>query len=56
MQEARFAGACQDQHTGRPAPSLGWPGERKSVGAFSFITLDDHFAKGNESVQQAGDG
>ena len=33
MQEARFAGACQDQHAGRPAPSLGWPGERKSIGA-----------------------
>ena len=35
MQEARFAGACQDQHAGRPAPSLGWPGERKSIGATS---------------------
>ena len=23
VQEARFAGACQDQHAGRPAPSLG---------------------------------
>ena len=33
MQEARFAGACQDKHAGRPAPSLGWPGERKSIGA-----------------------
>ena len=33
MQEARFAGACQDQHAGRPAPSLGWLGERKSIGA-----------------------
>ena len=33
MQEARFAGACQDQHAGRLAPSLGWPGERKSIGA-----------------------
>ena len=31
MQEARFAGACQDQHAGRPAPNLGWPGERKSI-------------------------
>ena len=31
VQEARFAGACQDQHAGRPAPSLGWPGERKSI-------------------------
>ena len=30
-----FAGACQDQHAGRPAPSLGWPGERKSIGATS---------------------
>ena len=28
MQEARFAGACQDQHAGRPAPSLGWPGRQ----------------------------
>ena len=28
VQEARFAGACQDQHAGRPA---GWPGERKSI-------------------------
>ena len=35
VQEARFAGACQDQHAGRPAPSLGWPGERKSIGATS---------------------
>ena len=35
MQEARFAGACQDKHAGRPAPSLGWPGERKSIGATS---------------------
>ena len=25
------AGACQDPHAGRPAPSLGWPGERKSI-------------------------
>ena len=33
--EARFAGACQDQHAGRSAPSLGWPGERKSIGATS---------------------
>ena len=31
VQEARFAGACQDQHAGRPAPNLGWPGERKSI-------------------------
>ena len=31
VQEARFAGACQDQHAGRPAPNLGWPGERKST-------------------------
>ena len=31
VQEARFAGACQDQHAGRPVPSLGWPGERKSI-------------------------
>ena len=31
VQEARFAGACQDQHAGHPAPSLGWPGERKSI-------------------------
>ena len=23
VQEARFAGACQDQHAGRPAPNLG---------------------------------
>ena len=23
VQEARFAGACQDQHAGRPAPSWG---------------------------------
>ena len=30
VQEARFAGACQDQRAGRPAPSLG-PGERKSI-------------------------
>ena len=28
VQEARFAGACQDQHAGRPAPSLGWPGNQ----------------------------
>ena len=35
MQEATFSGACQDQHAGRPAPSLGWPGERKSIGATS---------------------
>ena len=33
--KARFAGACQDQHAGRPAPSLGWPSERKSIGATS---------------------
>ena len=31
VQEARFAGACQDQHAGRPAPNLEWPGERKSI-------------------------
>ena len=31
VQEVRFAGACQDQHAGRPAPNLGWPGERKSI-------------------------
>ena len=31
VQEARFAGARQDQHAGRPALSLGWPGERKSI-------------------------
>ena len=31
VQEARFAGACQDQHAGRPAPSLGWPGERSAT-------------------------
>ena len=31
VQEASFAGACQDQHAGRPAPSLGWPGEKKSI-------------------------
>ena len=30
VQEASFAGACQDQHAGRPAPSLGWPGENQS--------------------------
>ena len=30
VQEARFAGACQDQDAGRPVPSLGWPGEGKS--------------------------
>ena len=35
MQEATFSGACQDQHAGRPAPSLGWPGERKSISATS---------------------
>ena len=34
VQEARFAGACQDQHAGRPAPSLGWPGEGKRLGRF----------------------
>ena len=27
VQEARFAGACHNQHAGRPA----WPGERKSI-------------------------
>ena len=41
VQEARFAGACQDQHAGRPAPSLGWPGERKSNKC--------RFLKGNQS-------
>ena len=57
VQEARFAGACQDQHAGRPAPSLGWPGESKSIGAtsrgkrrFSKISW---WVKGNQSVQQA---
>ena len=35
MQEATFTRTCQDQHAGRPAPSLGWPGERKSIGATS---------------------
>ena len=29
VQEARFAGACQDQHAGRPAPSLAWGGLAK---------------------------
>ena len=28
VQEASFAGACLDQHAGRPAPSLGWPGKQ----------------------------
>ena len=28
VQEARLAGACQDQHA---AASLGWPGKRKSI-------------------------
>ena len=31
VQEARFAGACQDQHAGRPSPNLGWPGERQQA-------------------------
>ena len=35
VQEARFAGACRDQRAGRPAPSLGWLGERKSIRATS---------------------
>ena len=29
---SEVSGACQDQHAGCPAPSLGWPGERKSSG------------------------
>ena len=55
MQEARFAGACQDKHAGRPAPSLGWPGERKSIGATSQGKSrfpGGHLAKRNQSVQQ----
>ena len=47
MQEARFVGACQDQHAGRPAPSLGWHGERKSIGA------KPSFFVGTWLVQQA---
>ena len=60
MQEARFAGACQDQHAGRPAASLGWPGERKSIGAtsrgkrrFSKNCLVG-ISKGNQSVTGLG--
>ena len=46
MQEARFAGACQDQHTGRPAPSLRWPGERKSISATILIGKPGAWAPG----------
>ena len=58
MQEGRFAGACQDKHAGRPAPSLGWPGtgERKSIDATSQGKSrfpGGHLAKRNQSVQQA---
>ena len=52
MQEARFAGACQDQHAGRPAPGLGWPGEGNQSVQFQK-SLGGHLAKGNQSVQQA---
>ena len=44
VQEARFAGACQDQHAGRPAPNLGWPGERKSI-----VRNKCRFSKRNQS-------
>ena len=54
-----FVRPCQDQHAGRPAPSLGWPGEKKSIGAtsrgkrrFSKISWWA-LAKGNQLVQQA---
>ena len=53
--------SVSDQHAGRPAPSLGWPGERKSNGAtirdkrrFSKIS-GGHLAKGNQSVPSALD-
>ena len=66
MQEARFAGACQDQHAGRPAPSLGWPAERKSAcrkeisrcnkprqTRFLQKSPGKHLAERNQVVQQA---
>ena len=58
MQEARFAGACQDQHAGRPAPSLGWPGERKSIvqqAETSVVSLSRLRAE-KDSWWEAGEG
>ena len=34
-QEIKRCDKCQDHHAGRPALCLGWPGERKSIGATS---------------------
>ena len=34
-QEIKRCDKCQDHHAGRPALRLGWPGERKSIGATS---------------------
>ena len=61
VQDARFAGACEDQHADRPAPSLGWPGERKSIGApgpTNFFPRSEKFpggrqAKGWETAETA---
>ena len=52
VQEARFAGACQDQHAGRPAPSLGWPGERKSI----VQQAETSVVTGRKSIKVTGPG
>ena len=45
---ARFAGACQDQHAGRPAPSLGCGGR------FSKITRDPGLGAGARGPRGPG--
>ena len=52
MQEARFAGACQDQHAGRPAPSFGLAKGNQSVQQ-AEASVDSQKSPGGHSVQQA---
>ena len=54
MQEAKFARACQDQHAGRPAPSLGWPGGKKLIGATKVTGLGARAPRGLGSKVRGG--
>ena len=54
---SQVCGACQDQRAGRPAPSLGWPGERKAIGATSRgnqTSPGRHLVKGGPGSQGLG--
>ena len=58
LQEIKRCDKCQDHHAGRPALRLGWPGERKSIGATSRSKCrfskspGEHLAQRNQLVQQ----